>query len=428
MTPSRDVRQGARGEVSRTTDPVSELPGTSGPHPALIDVAAGRGLPIVTDPMPLLRSALAHGMGGLLLSEVKRTDAPWRRMVVGALTAREASVKAWHERLWAVLASISAVLDDVGVEVAVAKGIVAEARWYARMGERPCSDLDLLLAPAHLERIDDVIAAIEPSHPLCGKVGQLAQRGLLQSVDLEYQGVPIDLHWDILKLGIPSRNRQAIWDRTVPFLLRDGRSIRALDAECSYIHFLVHLNKDRFRRLLGFVDVARVYQREDLDHAAVERLVRADGIEVSVTRAWDVVRRTLDVDARNHIRAGVVRSLVWQIAWHPSVRLRATESNFRFRHRQWLIPALSRGRAVETLRCWLRASWFPPPDLLAYLHSDYAHRWGGEPVSTATQPRLWALTIGRVQAILQRRRRAMKAARLVAGAAGARRRRDSPSG
>jgi hypothetical protein len=406
---------------------MSELPSTVGPHPALIDVAAGRGLPLVTDPMPLLRSAFAHGMGGLLLSELERSDPPWRRMALAVLTARQASAKAWHERLWSGLASISALLEDAGFEVAVAKGIAAEARWYARIGERPCSDLDLLLAPAHMAQIDDVIAAIEPSHPLCGNVRRLAERDFLQSIDLEFEGIPIDLHWDILKLGIPSRNRQAIWDRTVPFTLRDGRSVRALDAECSYIHFLVHLNKDRFRRLLGFVDVARVYQREDLDHAAIQRLVNAEGIEVSVSGAWDVVRKTLGLDAPNHIRAGLARSLIWQIAWHPSIRLRATESSFRFRQRQWLIPALSRGRTVETMRSWVRAS-LPPPDLLAYLHSDYAHRWGAEPVSTATQSRLWALTIGRLQAILQRRRRAARAARLVAGGAGARRRRDSPSG
>jgi hypothetical protein len=202
-----------------------------------------------------------------------------------------------------------------------------------------------------------------------------------------------------------------------------------LDPECSYIHFLVHLNKDRFRRLLGFVDLARVYQQEDLDHAAIQRLVSADGIEVSVSGAWNVVRSTLGLDAPNHIRAGLTRSLIWQIAWHPSIRLRATESAFRFRHRQWLIPGLGRGRAVETLRCWLRTSWFPPPELLAYLHSEYARRWGAEPVSTTPHSRLWALTIGRVQAILQRRRHAAKAARLVAGDAGAGKgRRDSPLG
>jgi Uncharacterised nucleotidyltransferase len=399
---------------------MSQVGSTVGPHPALIDVAAGRGLPVVTDPMPLLRSAFAHGMGGLLLSEVERTDAPWRRIALGVLTARQASVRAWHERLWAALASVSAVLDDAGIDVAIAKGIAAEARWYARTGERPCNDLDLLLSPAHLDRIDDVIAAIEPSHPLCGKVRRLAERDVIQAIDLVHEGVPIDLHWDLLKLGIPSRNRQAIWDRTVPFTLPHGRSLRALDAECSYVHFLMHLNKDRFRRLLGFVDVARVYEREDLDHATVERLVRADGIEASVSASWEVVVRTLGLDARNQIPATPVRSLIWHIAWRPSVRLRAAESSVRFRHRQWLVAALSRGRAVEALRCWVRVT-FPPADFLAYAHSDYAGRWGAEPASITPRSHLWALTVGRMKLSLGRRRRAARAARLVAGDSGQRR-------
>lgn len=403
---------------------MSQRASTVGVHPALIDLAAGRGLPPVTDFMPLLRSALEHGMSGLLLSEVERTDQPWRRIALGVLTARQASVQAWHERLWAGLASVSSVLDRIGVDVAIAKGIAAEARWYDRTGERPCNDLDLLLSPAHLDRIDDIIAAIEPSHPLCGKVRGLAESGFLQAVDLVHEGVPIDLHFDLFKLGIPSRNRQAIWDRTVPFNLPDGRSLRALDAECSYVHFLLHLNKDRFRRLLGFVDVARVYERENLDHVAVNRLVRADGLEVSVGASWDVVMGTLGLQAGNEFQAGMVRSLVWHIAWRPSVRLRATESTVRFRHRQWLIAALSRGRLVETVRSWVRVS-LPPADLLAYLHSEYANRWGAEPVSTTARSRLWAMTIGRMQASVGRRRRAARATRL--GAGGAKRGRGAAS-
>jgi Uncharacterised nucleotidyltransferase len=390
---------------------------TVGPHPALIDLAAGRALPIVTDPMPLVRSAVAHGMAGLLLSEVERTDLPWRRIALAVLAARQATVQAWHERLWNGLASISAVFEDMGIDIAIAKGIAAEARWYSRVGERPCNDLDLVLSPAHMSRVDDIIAAIEPSHPLCGKVRRLAERGLLQSVDLVHQGVPIDLHWDILKLGIPSRNRHAIWDRTVPFVLPDGRSLRALDAECSYVHFLVHLNKDRFRRLMGFVDAARIYEHENLDHGAVERLARADGIETSVGATWDVVVRTLGIDARNEIRGSAVRSVIWHIAWRPSVRLRAAESTVRFRQRQWLIAVLSRGRALEAVRCWVRVT-FPPADFLAYAHSDYARRWGGEPASSMQRSHLWALTIGRVKLILGRRRRAARAARLVAGGSG----------
>jgi Uncharacterised nucleotidyltransferase len=391
--------------------------GPVGPHPALIEVAAGRRLPAVTDPGPLLRSAFAHGMAGLLLSEVERVRPPWRRTARAALTARQAAVQAWHERLWTGLAAVAATLDDLGVEVAVAKGVVAEARWYTRMGERPSSDLDLLLSPAQLGRLDDVVAAIEPAHPLCGKVRRLAERGLLQSIDLECDGVPIDLHWDILKLGIPSRNRQAIWDRTVPFSSPDGRVLRVLDPECAFVHLLVHLNKDRFRRLLGFADVARIHALEDLDRAAVRRLARTDGIETSVGASWDVVVRTLGLPAGDDLTTGGVRSLVWRIAWRPSVRLRAAESTVRYRHRQWLIAVLSRGRAVEALRCWTRET-FPPADLLAYLHSGFARRWGSEPVSVTPRPRVWALTVGRVQAARQRRRRAATVARLAAGGPG----------
>jgi Uncharacterised nucleotidyltransferase len=390
-----------------------------GPHPALVEVAAGRGLPTVTDPMALLRSVFAHGMAGLLLSEVERAAPPWRRLVLPVLAARQASVRAWHERLWAALASVTAVLDDAGVQVAVAKGVAAEARWYDRLGERPSNDLDLLLCPAQLDRLDDVVAAIEPTHPLGGQVRRLAERGLLQSIDLDYDGVPVDLHWDILKLGIPSRNRQAIWDRTVAIELPDGRRVRALDAESSLVHFLVHLNKDRFRRLLGFVDVARIQAREDLDLDAVKRLAAADGIEGSVSASWDVVTGTLGVPGANPLRATPVRSLVWQIAWRPSVRLRAAESTIRFRHRQWLIAVLGHGRTAEALRCWIRET-FPPADLLAYLHSDYAARWGAEPVSSTPRSRIWALTIGRLRASLGRRRRAARATRLVVGGTGPR--------
>lgn len=376
----------------------------SAPHPALIEIAAGRPLPKVSDPMPMLRSTLTHGMSGLLLTEIERTDQPWRRLLLGLLQARQASVAAWHQRLWSGLESMAELLDDLGVEVAIAKGLAAEARWYSRPGERPCNDLDLLLSPAQLDRIDDIIAAVEPSHPLCGKTGDLAERGFLQSIDLMHEGVPIDLHWDIFKIGIPSRNLDAIWERTVPFPLPSGRSIRALDSETSYVHFLIHLNKDSFRRLLGFADAARVYGQEDLDQAAVERLVRADGLETSVYASWNVVVETLALSAVPARRRPGVRSFLWEKAWRPSVRLRADDSRIRYRHRQYLLALLSRGRTLEAIVHWVRGR-FPPTDLLAYVHSDYARRWGGDPVSDARHSRLRSLTVGRAKAWLGRRQR-----------------------
>lgn len=374
-----------------------------GPHPALVELAAGRSLPKVSDPMPMLRSALAHGLAGVLLTEVEQTDQQWRRLVLGLLRARQASAEAWHQRLWHGVESIGGIFDDLGVEVAIAKGIAAEARWYSRLGERPCNDLDLLLSPAHLSRIDDIIAAVEPSHPLCGRTLDLAQRGFLQSIDLVHEGVPIDLHWDILKIGIPSRIRGIIWERTIPFPQANRSSVRMLDAETSYVHFLVHLNKDRFRRLLGFVDVARVYDREELEGAAIERLVRTEGIKTSVDESWNVVVSTLGLAAPRRESTPGIRTAIWRLAWPPSVRLRTEESRIRFLYRQYLIALLIPGRTIEAIWSWLHGR-FPPAELLAYIHSDYAHRWGLNPVGGTQHTRMWSLTIGRVKAWWGRRR------------------------
>jgi len=347
-------------------------------------------------------------MAGLLLTEVEQTEQSWRRLALAVLRARQASTEDWHRRLWSGLESIVGVLDDIGVEVAVAKGIAAEARWYSRLGERPCNDLDLLIGPGDVDRIDDIIAAIEPAHPLCGKTRRLAERGFLASIDLEHDGVPIDLHWDIFKLGISSRNRDAIWERTVPFPLPNNTTTRALDPETSFVHFLVHLNKDRFRRLIGFVDAARIYERETLDIDAVNRMIRADGLEASVNSTWNVVVRTLRIDAPSCRVSPGLRALTWHVAWRSSIRLRGTESRMRFRHREHLIALLVPGRSTEAIRSWLRRR-FPPAELLAYMYSAYGSRWSPVVVSTEPHSRLWVVTVGRVKAWRARRRLSTKA-------------------
>jgi len=374
------------------------------PHPALIEVAAGRGLSTITDPLPMVRSAFEHGMTGLLLNEVEQTDQVWRRPALGLLRARQASVVAWHQRLWGGLESIVALLDNIDVEVAVAKGIAAEARWYSRLGDRPCSDLDLLISPADFERLDDIVAVVEPSHPLCGKARRLAERGFLLSIDLVHEGVPIDLHWDILKLGVDSRNRHLIWERTVEFPLPNKGTTRALDAESSYIHFLVHLNKDRFRRLLGFVDAARIYDRGQLDGDAVDRLIRNDGLETSAHASWNTVVDTLGLAARPRFVKPGIRAAVWHVAWRPSVRLRGAQSKGRFRHRESLIAVLIPGRTLEAARLWFRRR-FPPAEMLIYMYSPYARRWGDAPVSTGRQSRTAAVTWQRVKGAWFARRR-----------------------
>jgi hypothetical protein len=362
------------------------------PHPALLELAAGRPLPPVSKPQELLRSAREHRMTGLLWSRVEAgepaTDGAWR----GALARETLLIRARHRRLWEALATVTGRLEAMGVEVATAKGVTAEARWYDRLGERPCIDVDLVVSPAQLRRVGDIVRELQPEHPFRDRVQDLIDRGMIQSVDIRSEdGVWIDIHADILKFEIPSRQRELFWERTVSFPLPDGSTVRTLDPETSLIEFLLHLNKDRFRCLLGYVDVARILEREELDWDFIDRCLRTEGLEAHAYLTLEAVTSTLGLPTPRHHPVRGWRPLLWRALWRPSVRLQGDLGFLRFQRRQLLIPLTARRRTAEAIpRLWERL--LPPPELLAYWHPQ------------TTGPYLWRLAVGRARTRLQQRR------------------------
>lgn len=363
------------------------------PHPALLHLAADRPLPPIDEVGPFLRSAHEHRLTGLLWSrmatgevEVKGEDRQW-------LAEHETLTWARHYMLWESLRKLIARLEGLGVDVVTFKGVTAEARWYDRMGERPCYDLDLLVAPHHRHRFADVLRDLQPDHPLTGSIRPLLDRGLLQSVALWFDGTPVDLHVDLFKLGIPTRQAQRIWERTNSLSLPSGENVGVLVPEIAFIHFLVHLTKDRFRYLLGFVDVQRIIAREKLDWDFIDDFLRREGLETHVYRALEAVLATLQLPASHPFPAGW-RSRLWGFLWRPSIRLQGDLGRVRFRRRgQWVLPLTARGRAPETARWWWRRL-FPPAALLDYLHPGERGFY------------LWRLIKGRVRHSIEQRRAA----------------------
>lgn len=345
------------------------------PHPALVELAAGRPLPPVPDTAALLASAREHRMVGLLRSQVMTGELMGMDLPEWVFS-HDLVTRAHHRRLWATLDRLGQRLGDHGIEVAIMKGVAAEARWYDRQGERPCADLDLLIAPHHRHRVGRAVGLIQPDHPLRPCVQDLVERGLLQSVELETEdGTWIDLHVDALKLGVPSQ-RGLIWDRCLAVELPgDGRgTVRALDAETSFVHFLLHLTKDRFRFLLGFVDIAHILERESLDFAFVEHFVRAEGLEVHYASALDVVTSTLGLEPGTRARPTGVRAGLWRVVWHPSIRLQGELGVVRFRHRQVWIPLMARGRLRPAL-CFAARRLVPSPTLVEYRRPGAGRSW-----------------------------------------------------
>lgn len=337
------------------------------PHPALLDLAAGRPSRPVDDPRRLLASARDHRMTGLVLTRIQSDDPAFAGVDRELVTGEGVMVKAHTRKLWEILADVQTRLGSVGVTVAVLKGVTAEARWYDRIGERHCSDLDLLLAPNDVAHVEDVVDALDPRYRLRNQLKERVDQGLQQGVTLRVDGVNVDLHLDPLKLGIPARAAHLIWDHTVPYRLPGRGEVRVLDAEAQLFHFLVHLCKDGFPYLLNYADIARIVQRESLDWQAIAHLSRADGLEGVIAQTLDAVFATLLLPTPSRSLDAQTRSLTWRVLYPPERRLNGEATSRHRPRRLLLLPFAMRGRRREVLR-WFRRRILPPRSAVATLY------------------------------------------------------------
>ena len=339
------------------------------PHPLLIDLARGEAVREPMDPGMLATSAVEHRMTGLLRTRVAAGELVLDEPAREELLQRELVIRAQSRRLRQALSEIWTRTGSIGVELATFKGPTAAARWYDRDGERPSADLDLLIGPADLPRAEEIASLIEPGHRLTGMLQRVVDHRELQSVDLTLGNVAIDLHFDVLKFEVPSRSLELVWSRTARYTLVNGVETRVLDAETALVHLLLHLNKDRFRYLLGYVDIAHLIAREELDWDFVFELMRLEGLEVPLTLTLEVIAELLGLELPPHARPRGWRASVWRRLWNEDVRLQGQFGLMKYRNRQRTLPMMARGRAREGLLRWVRYL-APPPELMDYHFPD----------------------------------------------------------
>jgi hypothetical protein len=349
------------------------------PHPALIDLAAGRTLPdSVADPERLTASAVEHRMGGLLLSASERglINLPDRETQI--LVDQDLEHWARNLLLLEQAVDISRRLAEVGVRTVVLKGVANEVRWFERTGLRPCFDIDLLLVPCSPSLLQGAIEALAPAHPLADSLPALVASSRVQSADFLHLGIPIDLHTDFLKLEILStRHPETVADHTM-LLSTPAGELTVLDPEFSLIVAVIHLNKDRFRYLLGFAEIARILNRESIDWEAIYRFLDGEGLSESFASALGVVVDTLrlDFDFPRPTRAWL-RSAPWRALWPPGVRLLGDLGRIKYRKRQLALALMARGRFWSALRGW-GARLFPPAPLVDYFYPDVPGGYWGK--------------------------------------------------
>lgn len=306
-------------------------------------------------------------MNGLLLTWHQQHRIALAAGEVTPLVAADLATAARHQQIWSVLTGAVTALDGIGVTCATIKGVTNEARWYSRLGERPCTDIDLVIGPDSVDRLDEVLAVLAPDYPDPGGATHLARRRQLQHVHFVRSGVTVDLHLDLLKLGMWVRQTEWCSSAVTKIAGPDGTSVPVIAPELALLVALTHLNKDRFARLGSYAEVARIAGDPTLDWDRLGRFVAGEGLDVPV---WASLA---EVDARLHLGLDVPLARGWRLAawrrlWPQDRCLAGDDGMATGRQRQMFLPLLAHGRGREARR-ELRRRVLPPPELLA-LHDD----------------------------------------------------------
>ncbi|HYZ98812.1 MAG TPA: nucleotidyltransferase family protein [Acidimicrobiales bacterium] len=318
------------------------------PHPALLALAANREAPPVGDEDVFLRSVSEHRMTATVLTAhqqgaIRLSDELARTFGMWDLAERRD-----HLRFWRAAGEVQARLAPLGAEVAVLKGIATEARWYDELGQRACTDLDLLLAPDALADVLGIVEAIDPRRPCPVGIDGLVRRRVLQHMDLHLGTVQVDLHFDPLKVGLPTRQLDEVWCTTQVLDTAQG-SVRVLRPEIELVLLLLHLNKDRFAFLGPFLDIRQILERAPLDWDYLHGFVAAEALEVPVWKSFAAVADVLGIE-HEAPRVTGLRAWSWDRFWSRHARLGGDEARARAPSVSRLLALHASGRIGDKAR------------------------------------------------------------------------------
>jgi hypothetical protein len=331
------------------------------PHPALVAVAAGRDAPPVGDEEVFLGSVSEHRMTGAVLAAHERGAIGLSEPTAVTLGMWVLAERRDHLAYWRAAREVEDRLAPLGAEVAVLKGIATEARWYDELGQRACTDLDRLLAPAALDAVRGVVGAIDPGHGCPAVIDEIVRRRVLQHVDLHAGAVQVDLHFDPLKVALPTRQLAEVWASTEVLDTAQG-SIRVLSPEIELVMLLLHLNKDRFAFLGSFLDVRQILERASLDWDQVRTFVTGEGLEVPVWKSLAAVTEQLGIE-HDAPRIRGARGWTWDRLWGPHARLGGDDARARAPSVQRFLGLHASGRTRDKARN-IRRQLLPPRPLL----------------------------------------------------------------
>jgi hypothetical protein len=237
--------------------------------------------------------AHAHGLAPLLVRALEASGAealvPVEERRRLTLLASATALKSAF--LFGALERVLERLGAHGVAPLVLKGPALAASVYAEPALRPYHDLDLLC------RVEELATAAECLRALGYVVeahSATTQEGFHSVYFHPADAAVVELHRDLLQLGLPTRCQPALWEHSQPLVVGKMRA-RMLSLEHQLLHLAVHLHTHGFSRLIWFKDLDLLlrWHQGEVDWAALHALARAEGVSLSLRHALAAVRELL---------------------------------------------------------------------------------------------------------------------------------------
>ncbi|HXT37563.1 MAG TPA: nucleotidyltransferase family protein, partial [Chloroflexota bacterium] len=180
---------------------------------------------------------------------------------------------------------LGALLDTTasqGIEVLVLKGAALAHDLYPRPELRPYGDLDILCRPADFPRLATALLEAgyrrEDPNDAAGLRPPLDSSRRRNFID-PLGGVLIEVHLDVLGLGLPARRREDFWREART--LEIGRlRVRALSPTHQLLHLAIHVHAHCYSRLLWLIDLDLLIRRqgETIEWDRLPALGRGEGV------------------------------------------------------------------------------------------------------------------------------------------------------
>jgi putative nucleotidyltransferase-like protein len=231
--------------------------------------------------LPLLSVALR---GAQLTSAVPASDLRHIQTLAAAMALKSTA-------LLRVLAEIETAMEARGLRPLVLKGPALALMLYPSPGLRPFNDLDILCQPRNLEAAGHALRELGFE---ARDQGSREQEGFHTVYQSASRSALVELHSDLLQLGVPTRCASDLWTSPDEFQL-GGVRCHTLQAEFQVLHLCVHLHTHGYGRLIWFKDLDLLLRRfgDAIDWPFVDRLARDEGTALSVRHTLTTLGKLL---------------------------------------------------------------------------------------------------------------------------------------